>query len=385
MRNYDSHPNLTNCTFSENSAMSGGGMSNRNYSDPTVTNCTFNDNSAAKYGGGMRNNSSSPTVTNCTFSGNSANGGGGMRNNSSSPSVTNCTFIGNSGGMHNRSDSYPNLTNCTFNQNSAAKKGGGMRNSYQSDATLENCILWDDNASDEPEISSTNNSSAWVSYSDVQGGWPGLGNIDTYPLFALPGYWDDNNTPGDPNDDIWLNGDYHLMSESGRWDSESQSWVKDDVTSPCIDAGDPNSCLGYHEPYPNGLVINMGAYGGTDQASMSLSPAKCNDDWWIYDDWEKVGKPTCWCYPRHCHGDTDCKAQGKNKYWVSTNDLDVLLGAWHKTFEEIEGQEVNGVPLICADFNHMPQGKQKFRVSINDLDILIANWNQANAPAADCP
>jgi len=42
----------------------------------------------------------------------------------------------------------------------------------------------------------------------------------------------------------------------------------DDVTSPCIDAGDPNSPVG-DEPEPNGGRINMGAYGGTEEASKS--------------------------------------------------------------------------------------------------------------------
>jgi len=50
----------------------------------------------------------------------------------------------------------------------------------------------------------------------------------------------------------------------------SQSWFIDDIQSPCIDAGDPNSPIGY-EPSPNGLRINMGAYGGTLEASMSLT------------------------------------------------------------------------------------------------------------------
>jgi hypothetical protein len=48
-------------------------------------------------------------------------------------------------------------------------------------------------------------------------------------------------------------------------------------------------------------------------------------------------------------------------------------------------QDFNGAALICADFDHLPQGKKKYRVSTNDLDILITNWNQANAPAADFP
>jgi len=42
----------------------------------------------------------------------------------------------------------------------------------------------------------------------------------------------------------------------------------DELTSPCIDTGDPTSVIG-HEPFPNGGIINMGAYGGTVEASKS--------------------------------------------------------------------------------------------------------------------
>ncbi|MBN1505338.1 MAG: hypothetical protein JW955_00750 [Sedimentisphaerales bacterium] len=79
----------------------------------------------------------------------------------------------------------------------------------------------------------------------------GTGNIDADPLFA------------DPADS-----DCHLKSQVGRWEAASQTWVIDDVTSPCIDAGDPNSPVG-DEPEPNGGRINMGAYGGTAEASKS--------------------------------------------------------------------------------------------------------------------
>jgi hypothetical protein len=44
----------------------------------------------------------------------------------------------------------------------------------------------------------------------------------------------------------------------------------DNVTSPCIDAGDPNSPVAF-EPFPNGGIVNMGANGGTGQASKSPS------------------------------------------------------------------------------------------------------------------
>jgi hypothetical protein len=100
------------------------------------------------------------------------------------------------------------------------------------------------------------------------------------------------------------------------------------------------------------------------------------------EEWVAVGKPACWMSsvnPRQCHGDADGLAQGKQNFWVSTNDLDILIAAWNKPLSALTGNQ------ICADFDHLPQGKQNFRVSTNDVDILIANWNQANAPVADCP
>jgi beta propeller repeat protein len=81
----------------------------------------------------------------------------------------------------------------------------------------------------------------------------GLGNFVTDPRFA----------------DIEAN-DYHLKSEAGRWDPDSAAWVLDDITSHCIDSGDPADDIGT-EPNPNGGRINVGAYGRTAQASKSIS------------------------------------------------------------------------------------------------------------------
>ncbi|MCD6377845.1 MAG: right-handed parallel beta-helix repeat-containing protein, partial [Planctomycetes bacterium] len=77
------------------------------------------------------------------------------------------------------------------------------------------------------------------------------GNISTDPLFA------------DPD-----KGDFHLKSKAGRWDAEIGKWIKDDIDSPCIDAGDPKDDFS-KEPAPNGGRINMGAYGNTHHASKS--------------------------------------------------------------------------------------------------------------------
>jgi hypothetical protein len=106
-----------------------------------------------------------------------------------------------------------------------------------------------------------------ISYCDLEGGREGIagsgavhwgpGNIDVDPHFARLGDW---QAPGD----------YHLMSPAGRWDPIESRWVRDDVASPCIDAGDPRTAWAA-EPQPHGKRINMGVYGGTPEASLSLS------------------------------------------------------------------------------------------------------------------
>ncbi len=74
------------------------------------------------------------------------------------------------------------------------------------------------------------------------------------------------------------NGDYRLRSEGWRWSKYESQWVYDDVTSPCIDAGNPGSPLCkevltvHRDPrnvYGVNLRVNMGAFGGTTQASIA--------------------------------------------------------------------------------------------------------------------
>jgi len=79
----------------------------------------------------------------------------------------------------------------------------------------------------------------------------------------------------DPN-----NGDYHLKSEYGRYWPQHDIWVSDRTTSPGVDAGDPNSHVA-NEPTPNGGRINIGAYGGTGQASLSSMPVHAH---WQFDE-----------------------------------------------------------------------------------------------------
>jgi predicted outer membrane repeat protein len=256
MYNSESNPTLTNCTFIGNQGGSGGGMYNFN-SRPMLADCAFSRNSTLS-GGGMFNENSDPALLNCTFSGNSSlkgNGGGIENISNSNPTLTNCIFSDNSalyGGAINCHDSSPMIINNTIINNSATGYGGGGIYCAVSSLMVVNTILWN-NSPDEiyekrdREIPST----ITVTYSNVKGGFPGEGNIDIDPLFA------------DPD-----NGDYHLKSQAGRWNPISQSWVIDQISSPCIDAGDPGMPAGL-ERFPNGDRINMGAYGGTPEASLS--------------------------------------------------------------------------------------------------------------------
>jgi PKD repeat protein len=64
-----------------------------------------------------------------------------------------------------------------------------------------------------------------------------------------------------------INHDYHLQSIFGRWDG--RKWVKDDVSSLCIDAGYRFSDY-FNEPDSNGYRINIGPDGNTRYASKSV-------------------------------------------------------------------------------------------------------------------
>ncbi|MDT8302673.1 MAG: hypothetical protein RQ760_14410 [Sedimentisphaerales bacterium] len=260
--NEKSAPTLTNCTFTDNSAGGGGGGGMYNEeSISMLADCTFGNNSTEGSGGGIYNNGSKLTLLSCNFNANSAlrSGGGLLNYITSEMNLTNCIFSGNrardGGGMENVSYSYSVLLNCTFSSNFAEHAGGGISNNQNGQLTLVNCILWADTP-DEIQTGGVGrghiSSNVEVIYSNVQNGWSGGGNINSDPLFADP-----------------ENSDFHLKSQAGRWDPKVGNWVVDMTGSPCIDAGSPDEPVGL-ERFPNGGRINMGAYGGTPQASLSL-------------------------------------------------------------------------------------------------------------------
>jgi Disaggregatase related len=116
---------------------------------------------------------------------------------------------------------------------------------------IKNTIVWG-NTPSTPGIYNYI-STPTVTYSCIQGGFTGTGNISSDPLFF--------NAAG---------GDLHLKSQGGRW--TSGGWVTDGVTSLAIDAGDQADVYA-NEPEDNDDRINMGAYGNTSQASKSFAEA----------------------------------------------------------------------------------------------------------------
>jgi len=238
-------------------------------------------------GGGIYCDNSSPSINNCIIANSvSEVEGAGIGCTGSNPVISNCIISNNAGrfggGIGSSSSSQPRLVNCTIAMNSASFNGGGIYCFLNSHASVKNCIIWQ-NSVDFPlngngyQIGIEFDCGVSISYTNLEDGQEGIssiqstvnwlsGNIDTDPNFVL--------IDPDTTTNTW---DFRLQSQYGRWDKNIGQWVMDPVTSPCIDAGDPNSDY-TDEPWPHGGRVNMGAYGGTRQASMNGNMADFNID-----------------------------------------------------------------------------------------------------------
>ena len=215
----NSSPTIVNCRMIDGWANGGAGawvglFDGVDSSHPTFTGCTFDSGYADISGGGVACWKGAMTLINCRIRGNYGLwGAGGVSVAYGDMTLINCMISGNStggigygGGIAN--DGYDNdvlIVNSTITDNTAGAFGGGI----SGPGTATNCIIW----GNAPDQISTNYGSPATSYSDVQGGWAGTGNIDADPMFVDPDGPDD-----DPN--TWDDNDYRLNGGS-----------------PCIDAG----------------------------------------------------------------------------------------------------------------------------------------------------
>lgn len=238
----------------------GGGMLNTR-STATIRNCTFSYNYASSHGGGMMNQDSNPLVINTRFLCNESPRGAGMNNwPRSNPTLVNVEFIGNrasvfGGGLNSWDNSHPNLVNVTFFGNSViGGYGGGMSDhegSISKTTSVTNCVFWGNAASVEgtEQIASEKdgafNADRDVSYSLVEDGYPGEGNISDEPdFFTVP----------DPGDGDWSTAEDNVYGD-----------LRLRPGSPGIDAGDDSAVPAGVDtdlagnPRFDG-VVDMGAY-----------------------------------------------------------------------------------------------------------------------------
>ena len=311
-------PVIANCMF-ENCTSQNGGAIYCSLGSPVIINSTFRNNLGGS--AAIQSNDCSITVANCCFVANDSagqtalvllpildtitiEGAGAMLLYGGMADISNCIFSGNSG-LHNGGvtmfSTKTRIDNCVFVGN-RGWEGASLSGVFIGESeeivnskmyTVNNCIFRDNNNLDGSEvfdgiglcITDTGAPFFWqiyeINYSSVEvldPNLPGFGNIDTDPLFVNPGYWDLNSTQEDWNDDTWIEGDYHLKSAGWRWDRVAEQWTWDSETSPCIDASNPGMALG-DEPVTldvdplnrlgENIRVNMGAYGGTEEASVA--------------------------------------------------------------------------------------------------------------------
>lgn len=222
-------PIIDSCVIAHNYARTGGAIMCYNGAMPTITNNVIVDNEADYDGGGITAYYADCTIANNVIARNGALVGGGIMSWRSVPVIRNNTVVANRpSAMHLESTLIPGWPVIA--------------------ASVVNNIVWQNEVLLTDDVTDGEYD---IRHNDIQGGSDGVGNLDVDPLFA------------DAEND-----DYHLKSQAGRWDPAAAAWVADDVTSPCIDAGNPATSYS-KEPQPNGQRVNMGAYGGTAQASKS--------------------------------------------------------------------------------------------------------------------
>ena len=238
--------------------------------------------------------------------------------------ISHCTLADNNkkpgAGIHPTiSECYGTIKNCTLANNTT---GVGIGIWDGGTTEIINCILYND------KVAIYAGGAAHISYgnvAEVVGEEPsqadmawGQGNISSYPFFVRLG----NYSAG-------IVGDYHLRSKSGRWDRQSNTWLADFISSLSIDAGCPGNPLADEPAGPHNKRINMGAYGGTAEAS------KTPISWSLLADLTNDGIVDGQDFALQAK---DCGATGEEKAGdlnrngiVDMGDIEILIGAWLQT------------------------------------------------------
>ena len=190
---------INDCVFAGNGAVYGGGAISIAWASQmvnlTCVRCVFTGNvtTATSQDGRGGAISASANYAHCLFAqaafcGNEARHGGALdfdAQPTSNFTLADCAVIGNvsratasAGALHVHRPMPGTVTNCTFSGNWAAGSGAAVVWTGGA-ASLSNSIYFGDTPA---EILDGGNVA--ITFSDVQGGWPGAGNIDADPQFA---------------------------------------------------------------------------------------------------------------------------------------------------------------------------------------------------------
>jgi len=232
-------------TITGNSGDYGGGVSVGSCSGAIVDNFiggNYARSCTEGYGGGLYCHSSDLIISNNIIRGNGSFYGGGLVCDESSPIIDHCLITSNGADSLGAAiycvDASPIFVNNTISGNTSWRGLAGGIYGEASDLTIINTIIWGDSARAQPyEILLDSLSTLDITYSDIQGGWSGEGNINVDPLFRDP-----------------VAADFHLMAD----------YCGDPYNSLCIDVGHPDSLDVLLDCF-HGLGTDrcdMGAYGG---------------------------------------------------------------------------------------------------------------------------
>jgi hypothetical protein len=191
---------IDSTTISNNRAMSDGGGILVYKGSITVSNSTISDDSS-KYGGGFTIANGNATLNNVVIKNNTAyEHGGGIDVYNATLNLNNSLLINNisnGGEFVPDPNSVVNINNSTLSGNQDGLNGCndcGDINFSEGKATIHNTIIWNNSINQET------NASVTATYSDIEGGFTGTGNINANPMFcdSWSGSWPQ------------LAGNYHL-------------------------------------------------------------------------------------------------------------------------------------------------------------------------------
>jgi RHS repeat-associated protein len=246
--------------------LSGGGLYAANFVNKlTVSNCVFSGNKS-DYGGGIFLFDSSPKVVSCVITGNAAMEGGGIFCAAgSAPDLLNMLIANNmatrGAGIFKSGNSTVEIINCSIIGNQATDKGGALYVNSNYSPVIKNSIIWNNTSPQAPTIYSHQNSTFQVSYSNIQGGYAGLGNKNGDPLFF-------DNSDLDGADNIFRTRDdgLHLLlgspSAGTAYNGYLYTWgITTDLTGAARNLNE------------GGGGVDMGAYKTLSECASPLVPA----------------------------------------------------------------------------------------------------------------